>query len=60
VVNIGVERNTDRTSHKNPAFILGGFIYSITKNFDLDIGIKGGLNKLETDLTILAGMTFRF
>jgi hypothetical protein len=60
VANIGAERNPDRASNKHPAFILGGFIYSITKNFDMDIGIKGGLNKPETDLTILAGMSFRF
>ena len=60
VTNIGMERNPDRASNKNPAFILGGFIYSIVENFDMDIGIKGGLNKPETDLTILAGITWRF
>jgi hypothetical protein len=59
VTNIGAERNPDRSSHKHPAFILGGFIYSITENFDIDIGIKGGLNKPETDLTVLAGAVWR-
>ena len=60
VANIGAERNPDRASNKHPAFILGGLIYSITENFDIDIGIKGGLNKPETDLTILVGMALRF
>ena len=31
VTNIGMERNPDRTSHKHPAFILGGFIYTISE-----------------------------
>jgi hypothetical protein len=60
VANIGAERTPDRTSNKHPAFILGGLIYSITEKFDIDIGIKGGLNKPETDLTILVGMALRF
>jgi len=60
VANIGAERNPDRTSNKHPTFILGGFIYSIFENFDVDIGIKGGLNKPETDVTILAGIAWRF
>ncbi len=59
VVNIGMERNSDKTSETHPAFILGGFIYSITENFDVDAGIKYGLNKPETDMTFLAGITWR-
>jgi len=60
VANIGAERNPDKSSNKHPAFILGGLIYSITENFDIDIGIKGGLNKPETDWTILTGVVWRF
>mgnify|MGYP000252833323 CR=1 FL=1 len=60
VANIGAGRNPERVSHKHPAFILGGLIYSVVENFDIDIGIKGGLNKPETDLTILAGIAWRF
>jgi len=60
VANIGMERNPDKTSNTHPAFILGGLIYSVTENFDIDIGVKGGLNKPETDLTFLAGIAFRF
>lgn len=60
VANIGMERNPDKSSNTHPAFILGGVIYSITENFDVDLGVKGGLNKPETDLTILAGIAMRF
>ncbi len=60
VANIGIERNPDRTSNTHPAFILGGIIYSIMENLDFDIGIKGGLNKSETDYSVLAGITLKF
>lgn len=60
VANIGIERNPDKDSNTHPAFILGGFIYSATDDFDIDIGIKGGLNKPEIDRSILAGITLRF
>lgn len=60
VGNIGVERNPDKGSNTHPAFILGGLIYSISEDLDIEIGVKGGLNKPETDLTILAGIASRF
>jgi hypothetical protein len=60
VGNIGIERNTDRTVDIHPAFILGGLIYSISENFDIDFGIKGGLTKPEADYTFLTGITWRF
>jgi hypothetical protein len=60
VANIGIERNPDITSDTHPAFILGGLIYSVSKNFDIDFGIKRGLNKPETDYAILFGIAFRF
>jgi Putative MetA-pathway of phenol degradation len=60
VGNIGIERNTDRTVNIHPAFILGGLIYSISENFDIDFGIKGGLTKPEADYTFLTGITWRF
>jgi hypothetical protein len=58
--NIGRETNSDKTSNTDPAFILGGVIYSITEDFDIDFGIKAGLNKPETDISYLAGAAFRF
>ncbi len=60
VANIGIERNPDTASNTHPAFILCGLIYSISDNIDIDFGIKGGLNKPETDLTFLAGIALRF
>lgn len=60
VGNIGVERNTDRTVDINPAFILGGIVYSLSENFDIDFGVKGGLNKPEADYSVLAGFAWRF
>ena len=44
--NIGAERNPDKSSNTHPAFIIGGLIYSISENFDIDFGIKGGLTSL--------------
>lgn len=60
VANIGIERNTDSVVNTHPAFVLGGVIYSIAENLDIDIGIKGGLNKPETDYSLLAGLAWRF
>jgi hypothetical protein len=60
VANIGMEKNPDMASNTNPAFILGGIIYSITDVFDIDFGLKAGLNKPETDYSILAGGSLRF
>lgn len=60
VGNIGIERNPDPTSKNDPAFLIGGVIYAVSKNFDLDFGVKYGLSSSETDLSVLAGMAFRF
>jgi hypothetical protein len=60
VANTGIQRNTDKSFHTDPAFLLGGFIYSATESIDIDAGYKYGLTKPEADQTILAGVTFRF
>jgi hypothetical protein len=60
VANIGVESNSDNTSNTSPAFILGGLIYSIADNVDVDFGVKSGLTRPETDISYLAGITWRF
>ena len=60
VANIGVESNPDKTADTDPAFLLGGVIYSITEDFDMDFGVKAGLNEAETDYSLLAGIAFRF
>jgi hypothetical protein len=60
VANAGMERNPDRRSDTHPAFILGGVIYSLSENCDIDFGVKGGLNKPETDFSMLFGIALRF
>lgn len=59
-VNIGAERNTDRDANTDPAFILGGLIYSLWKDFDIDIGVKKGITNPETAYTVTGGVTWRF
>lgn len=60
VANTGIETNPDRGSNTDPAFLLGGVVYSVNEDLDLDAGVKFGLNDVETDYTILAGLTYRF
>jgi hypothetical protein len=60
VGNIGMERNSEKALSRHPAFILGGLIYSISENIDVDFGVKAGLNKPETDFALLSGIAFRF
>jgi hypothetical protein len=60
VANVGIERNPDEDADNDPAFLIGGIIYSIKENFDVDFGAKCGLTKSETDFSLLAGVTFRF
>jgi hypothetical protein len=60
VANIGVDRNPEIGTETNPAFILGGVIYSLTDYLDVDMGVKGGLNDVSPDYSILAGLTWSF
>ena len=60
VGNIGVETNTDKGSRSDPAFLLGGLVYAVSENVDLDLGLKVGLNDAEMDYTVLVGSAFRF
>jgi len=59
-VNVGMESNPDIDANNDPAFLIGGIIYSIKENFDVDLGVKYGFSASETDLSLLAGVTFRF
>lgn len=60
VGEVGVLSNPNVTSDTPPAYILGGFIYELTKSIDLDIGYRYGFNKPAVDYSILAGITIRF
>ncbi|MBE0599589.1 MAG: transporter [Desulfuromonadales bacterium] len=58
VGNIGVERNGAHGDNRHPAFVLGGLIYSVNETLALNFGVKAGLNRAETDLTVLAGLAW--
>lgn len=60
VADIGVETNTDREGSENPAYVLGGAVYKINDKIAIDAGVKFGLNKPETDYTLLGGLTVSF
>ena len=60
VADVGLDSNNEKTPDTNPVYILGGLIYSVTENFDLDVGVKAGMNHTERDRTVLAGFTARF
>jgi len=60
VANLGVESNTDKAAGTDPAFFLAGLVYALTDDFDIDCGIKYGLNDPETDYSVLAGVTWKF
>ncbi len=60
VTNIGIERNAAENAKDDPAFLIGGIIYSVIPNFDLDCGIKYGLTSSDTDVSLMAGITVRF
>ncbi|ACF45382.1 conserved hypothetical protein [Prosthecochloris aestuarii DSM 271] len=60
VGNIGVETNPEKDAEEDPSFFIGGLIYSVTEDFDVDAGVKWGLNDAETDRAFLAGIAARF
>lgn len=60
VANVGAEKNPDEDADNDPAFLIGGVIYSIKENFDIDLGVKCSLSKSEMDISALAGIAFRF
>jgi hypothetical protein len=60
VGDIGVESNPEKSSAALPAYILGGFVYSVRENFDIGLGVKGALTVAETDISLRGGITWRF
>jgi hypothetical protein len=60
VGDFGGETNPDRSSSTPPIYILGGLIYSPSENFDIGLGVKGGLTNTETDIAFRGGITYRF
>ena len=60
VSNVGIERSPDEDANNDPTFLIGGIIYSVNENFDVDLGVKYGLTKPEADISAMAGITLRF
>jgi hypothetical protein len=60
IADIGIETNAEKGSGINPAFLIGGLIYGISDNLDIDLGIRRGLNRAEADLAGMAGMAMKF
>ncbi len=64
VGELGVRTNEARNDPfqpgRNGRFAMLGAIYSPTKKIDLDIGLRKGLNRAETDTVFLVGATFRW
>ena len=56
----GLLRNPDKTSDTPPAYINAGVIYELTKDLELDVGFRYGLNKPAVDSTMSAAVTIRF
>jgi hypothetical protein len=60
VVNIGMQTGEERSNSTHPSFLIGGLIWGVSDNLDLDLGVKCGLNDAETDTALLAGLAARF
>jgi hypothetical protein len=58
--DVVAERNSEKDNNTAPVSGIIGLIFSPTKNIDLDLGLKAGLNDEETDWALMAGTTFRF
>lgn len=60
VADIGLATNSDATTRTKPAYALVGAIYSPTKDLDLDVGYKRGLNPASLSHSVQAGATIRW
>lgn len=60
VANTGFERNPTPEADDHPAFLLAGLIVALSKNVDVDFGVKAGLTDPETDIAALAGISWRW
>lgn len=64
VGELGVRTNPARNDPFQPGrygqFAMLGVIYSPSEKIDLDVGLRKGLNRAESDTTVLVGATFRW
>lgn len=60
VADIGTTTAADRTHTRDSAFLLGGIIYALQSDIDLDAGYKRSLTSSEDHGAWLAGIALRF
>lgn len=60
VANAGAEGSREQGTDTPEAFILGGFIFSVADNLDLDVGAKGIYTDSSDGYSILGGITYKF
>ncbi len=60
VGNVGVDTNPDKGTSTDPAFVLGGIIYSLTEKVELDLGVKYGLAEPGYDTMFTSGVSVKF
>jgi hypothetical protein len=60
LADIGVDTNIVKAADINPVYLIVGLIYRVTENFDLDMGVKSGLNNAIPKKTFLTGLSARF
>ncbi len=57
VFDVGIDTNPDKSSDRHPIYFIGGLIYSVTENLDIDFGVKQLRNKAIPDTMFLTGLT---
>ena len=60
MADIGTARNKSKNSSQVPAYFGVGLSFAMTKDLSLDMGVKHGLNSVETDFGGLLGVKLRF
>ncbi len=60
VADIGAMRNRDKGWDTPVCYLLGGIVYSISENIELNAGYKYGLTRPEVNHTAIGGVTLKF
>ncbi len=60
VIDFGLSTPQDRSTDIVPAYSLVGARYEVTKNLDVNAGVKVGLTKSEDDVSAVYGLVLKF
>jgi hypothetical protein len=60
VSDASIESNAERSDHPHVGSVVLGFVYSVTPDFDLDLGYRKGLTEPALDYAWLTGLALRF